>query len=117
MISAAETEYSRDFRERSSLPCDFAFLPRRRENDLRKFPALQDFRVHFLVPRCVVGVGACGVHNHTTAGIAGFGIEDDVAALQLEKTMNGVHRSTEREFDRSASGIEINGRLLRIHSR
>jgi hypothetical protein len=114
VILAAEAKYSRNFRMRDSLLRDFAFFPRRRENDFGEFPAPQNFRVHFLVARSVAGVAACRVDNHAPAGIAGFGVEEDVAALELERAMNGVHRGAKCEFNGGAGRIEVNGRLLRV---
>lgn len=73
--------------------------------------------MHFLVARGVVRGGARRVDDHAPTGVAGFGIKHHVAALQLERAMNGMHGGAESEFDGGAGRFEINRRLLRTRLR
>ena len=117
VVLPAEAEYSGDFRVRNALRSDFALFPRRREKNLWKFRALQNFSVHFLVARGVVRGRARRVDDHAPTGITRLGIKHHVAALQLERAMNGMHGGTESEFDGGVGRVQINRRPLRTRLR
>src|SRR5271155_3882472 len=53
----------------------------RRENNLRILRAFQDFLMHLLVARFVVGIGAARVHHDGAAGLAAGRIKMNLTAL------------------------------------
>ena len=95
------------FHLRNTLRIDGSFYVLRSKNNLRIFIALQNFLMHFLVASLVVTVAARGVHDDFSARFSRSSVETNMAALQLECSVNGVERGIEREFDCGLRGIQL----------
>jgi len=77
------------------------------EDDLRIAPALNHVLVHFVVPRAVAGFSAGRVEHYFSAGLAGCGIEMNVAMLQAERSFHRVQVAGQSNIGPASGRFEL----------
>src|SRR5208282_1755009 len=84
-----------------------------REHDFRKFPALKNILMHFLVASGTSAFAARCVDNDDSIRFPRCRVQPDRAALEFERAVNGMQSICEREFDAGFRRIECYQQFLR----
>jgi len=82
------------------------------EEYLRIAPALNYLLVHFVVTRAVTSLAAGGVERDFSAGLAGCGIELNVAALQQERAPHRVQVAGEGNIGPASRRVELQPKFM-----
>src|SRR5579884_2873000 len=79
--------------------------------------AFENLVMHVIVAIFVARITAFDIDHDCATRCACRSVELDIAALELERSVYGVHRRAQRKVDLRGCGLQLQRRLLRLTSR